>query len=205
MSTQTKPAPRKQIDDRRERIAEVAIDEFAQKGFAGARVDEIARKAQANKQLVYYYYGGKLGLYHEVLHRMVEGSQAKFRAESERETLAEKLRLMADLSTEENAVRWQRLLAWEALENDGGEFVSEDERRDAWRRHVANVEEAQRKAEIDPDLDPEMLALALVSVVVAPYVLPQVTKLVTGLLPTDERFRRRHDELLAVLVGTLAP
>lgn len=208
MSPAAKPATdaavKRQSDDTRERILEVAIDEFAHKGFAGARVDEIARKAQANKQLVYYYFGGKLSLYQEVLDRMVEGSQAKIVAESECDTLAEKLRTMASLSTEENAARWQRLLSWEALETDSRDFVRMKERRAAWRRHVDNVTEAQRNGEVDDELDPELLALALVSIVVAPYVLPQVTKLVTGLLPTDEKFRRRHDALLAELVAHLA-
>lgn len=207
MSPATKPAAaapaKRQGDDRRERILEVAIDEFAQKGFAGARVDEIARKAQANKQLVYYYFGGKLGLYQAVLDRMVEGSQAKLAAESECDTLAAKLRTMASLSTEENAARWQRLLAWEALETESDAFVRMKERRAAWRRHVDNVAEAQRNGEVDDELDAEMLALALVSIVVAPYVLPQVTKLVTGLLPTSEKFRKRHDALLADVVDRL--
>lgn len=197
-------APAKRAgDDRRERILEVATGEFAQKGLAGTRVDEIARKAQANKQLVYYYFGGKLGLYKEVLDRMIEGSQAKIVAESACDTLAEKLQTMARLSTEENAVLWQRLLAWEALENDADEFVRMDERRAAWRRHVDNVVEAQKSGEVDDELDAELLALALVSIVVAPYVLPQVTKLVTGLLPTDEKFRKRHDKLLGALIAHL--
>lgn len=196
-------APRAQSDDRRERILEVAIDEFARKGFAGARVDEIARQAKANKQLVYYYFGGKLGLYNAVLGAMIEGSQEKIVAESACDTLAAKLQTMARLSLESNAVRWQRLLAWEALDGDANEIVREEGRRAAWVRHVDNVEEAQRSGEVDPELDAQMLALALVSIVVSPYVLPQVTKLVTGLLPTDEEFRARHEALLGELIARL--
>lgn len=40
-----------------------AIQEFASKGFAGARVDEMAAIAGVNKQLVYHYFGNKQGLY----------------------------------------------------------------------------------------------------------------------------------------------
>jgi TetR/AcrR family transcriptional regulator len=40
-----------------------AIAEFARKGFAGARVDQIAAAAGVNKQLVYHYFGSKRGLY----------------------------------------------------------------------------------------------------------------------------------------------
>lgn len=40
-----------------------AVAEFSRKGFAGARVDEIAGSAGVNKQLVYHYFDSKQGLY----------------------------------------------------------------------------------------------------------------------------------------------
>jgi TetR/AcrR family transcriptional regulator len=40
---------------------------FAEGGLEGARVDDIARRADANKQLVYHYFGSKDGLYTAVL------------------------------------------------------------------------------------------------------------------------------------------
>ena len=46
--------------------------EFARKGFAGARVDEIAGMAGVNKQLVYHYFGGKDELYLAVLESLYE-------------------------------------------------------------------------------------------------------------------------------------
>jgi TetR/AcrR family transcriptional regulator len=49
------------------RILVAARQEFARKGLAGARVDVIARRARANKQLLYHYFGGKDGLYLAVL------------------------------------------------------------------------------------------------------------------------------------------
>ena len=42
-------------------------------GFSGARVEEIARRAQANKAMIYYHFGSKLGLYKAVLFRLFEG------------------------------------------------------------------------------------------------------------------------------------
>jgi AcrR family transcriptional regulator len=50
----------------RERIFEAATAEFALKGFAGARIDVIARKAEINKQRIYAYFGDKDGLFTEV-------------------------------------------------------------------------------------------------------------------------------------------
>jgi TetR/AcrR family transcriptional regulator len=44
-------------------ILRSARAEFAARGFAGARVDRIARAAGLNKQLIYYYFGSKQALY----------------------------------------------------------------------------------------------------------------------------------------------
>lgn len=48
-------------------ILSAAENEFAEKGFFGARVDEIAAKAQINKRMLYAYFGDKEGLYNQVL------------------------------------------------------------------------------------------------------------------------------------------
>src|SRR5882724_4761693 len=48
-------------------IIEVATDEFASKGFSGARVDDIAAHTKTSKRMIYYYFGGKEGLYIAVL------------------------------------------------------------------------------------------------------------------------------------------
>ena len=193
-----------QGEDTRERILEVATEEFAEKGLAGARVDEIARRARANKQLVYYYFGGKLGLYNEVLGHMIEESRHRVLEEAACGSLAEKFKLMVGRGTEETGVRWQRLLGWEALEG-GSEIVREAERRGTWQRHVASVREAQAAGELNDKFDPELVALALVSVTIFPYVLPQVTKFVTGTLPTDPDFGARYEAFVEQLVGELRP
>ncbi len=54
-------------------ILEVATQEFADKGLAGARIDEIAEKTDSSKRMIYYYFGGKDGLYRAVLERAYIG------------------------------------------------------------------------------------------------------------------------------------
>jgi TetR/AcrR family transcriptional regulator len=51
----------------RQALLHASVVEFAEKGFAGARVDEIAQRAGVNKQLVYHYFGNKDELYREAL------------------------------------------------------------------------------------------------------------------------------------------
>jgi len=48
-------------------ILRVATAEFADKGLSGARIDEIAAATRTSKRMIYYYFGGKEGLYVAVL------------------------------------------------------------------------------------------------------------------------------------------
>lgn len=59
--------PPKLSNDRSLRIVAAAREEFARRGFAGARVEQIARRAGVNKQLLFYYYHSKRGLFQAVL------------------------------------------------------------------------------------------------------------------------------------------
>ena len=49
------------------KLLEAALDEFAQYGIAGARVDRIAAKAGCNKAMIYAYFCSKEGLFEELL------------------------------------------------------------------------------------------------------------------------------------------
>lgn len=51
------------------KILDAASAVFAEHGFAGARVDEIARRAGVNKAMLYYHVGNKQALYTVVLTR----------------------------------------------------------------------------------------------------------------------------------------
>ncbi|MFC7585359.1 TetR/AcrR family transcriptional regulator [Nonomuraea antimicrobica] len=51
----------------RQRIFQAATAEFAEHGLAGARIDRIAAAAQANKQAIYLYFGGKEKLFGAVV------------------------------------------------------------------------------------------------------------------------------------------
>jgi TetR/AcrR family transcriptional regulator len=61
--------PRRKDSDvpARERLLAAALREFGQNGYAGARVDKITREANANKQLLYHYFGNKEALFKSVL------------------------------------------------------------------------------------------------------------------------------------------
>ena len=57
-------------------ILAVATREFADKGYTGARVDEIAARTSTTKRMIYYYFGGKEQLYLAVLEQAYSALRA---------------------------------------------------------------------------------------------------------------------------------
>jgi len=60
----------------RERILEIALQEFSEQGFSGARVDRIAKRANTSKHMIYYHFSSKTGLYESVLKEAYGGVRA---------------------------------------------------------------------------------------------------------------------------------
>ena len=51
----------------------MATEVFAEQGYSGARVDEIAERTRTTKRMIYYYFGGKEQLYLAVLENAYRG------------------------------------------------------------------------------------------------------------------------------------
>jgi AcrR family transcriptional regulator len=62
---------------RREQLIEVGRKLFADKGFEGTTVEEIASKASVSKPVVYEHFGGKEGLYAVVVDREIAALLAR--------------------------------------------------------------------------------------------------------------------------------
>jgi AcrR family transcriptional regulator len=68
----------------RRNIIEIASEEFALNGLAGARIDEIAARTRTSKRMIYYYFRDKEGLYLAALenaYRLVREGEAKLDVE----------------------------------------------------------------------------------------------------------------------------
>jgi AcrR family transcriptional regulator len=191
-------------DGRRELILEAAIAEFGEKGFAGGRIDAIARRSQSNQQLIYYYFESKRGLYRAVLERMMEGSH-EYLSEHRATTFAGAVRQHAARARSDDGEAWQRFWTWEALEGRGRDIAHEERRRRVWETTIDEVRRGQAAGEVADELDPAMVALALQSILILPRLLPQLTKLIAGSLPDDPAFARREDTFLEQLLARLAP
>jgi len=60
---------RMNANQRRAQLIDVAIGVFAELGYTGASVEEIAARAQVSKPVVYEHFGGKAGIYQAVVDR----------------------------------------------------------------------------------------------------------------------------------------
>ncbi|WP_067720645.1 TetR family transcriptional regulator [Nocardia yamanashiensis] len=152
------------------RIFEAATAEFAAYGIAGARVDRIARTAQANKQLIYAYFGDKEKLFHKVLERTmldVAGSVT---------TEIEDLDTWIDehLDYHIQKPEFLRLLMWEALELGAEKATADELRCGRYLEKRTKVEAAQAKGLIRDDLPAGVILLQLMSIINYPMALPQV-------------------------------
>jgi TetR/AcrR family transcriptional regulator len=70
-------------------ILRAAALEFAERGFAGARVDEIASRAGVNKAMLYYHVGDKAALYEKVILDTVSAVEASLKEALGREATPE--------------------------------------------------------------------------------------------------------------------
>jgi AcrR family transcriptional regulator len=175
-----------------ERILEAALKEFAAKGFAGARVDVIARRARINKRMLYHYFGDKEGLFREVLRRKIAERSAWLASAPEEPT--ERLPLWFQLACRDR--EWVRLLEWEALQWGDEKVIDEERRMESIARAVERVREQQAKGLLDPALDPGQLLLSMMALTAYPLAFPQLARLATGLRVSDPEFQKQREQFL---------
>ena len=65
MVSQTRPRA-----SSRDRLLAAAAEEFAARGFDGAKVDRIAARARVNKAMLYYHFTNKAALYRDILRHL---------------------------------------------------------------------------------------------------------------------------------------
>ena len=185
----------------RERILAGALREFSAHGFAGARVDRIARRARINKRMLYHYFGNKEGLFKAILSRKL-GERLAWAAETPRDP-GESLVFWFDITCRDPD--WVRLLQWEALEGGPGTISREAERQRAFKLGVDQLRDRQARGLLRSDLDPRQTLLAMMALTMFPVAFPQITRLATGLRPKDPTFRKQRVEFLRRFAGALRP
>lgn len=187
----------------RRRILAAATREFAEQGFAGARINRIAVEASANKQLIYRYFGGKQELYEAVLVEMTRTSRALLAAEKETG------RAYLDfLSTQESGLEqssdfplWARILGWEGM-TDGSQATQVEElRRANFRARSEWIRNDQSSGKIPSRHSPELLHAVLMAVSIFPITMPKTFRLILDKDEVTDEDLREWFTFVRELVG----
>jgi AcrR family transcriptional regulator len=159
------------------RIFEAATEEFATHGIAGARVDRIAQNAQANKQLIYAYFGDKRKLFYQVLDKtLVEVAEMVSTDITDLDRWVDE-----HLDYHQKHPELLRLLMWEALEVEQGSTCRrEDEREVRYGVKKQKIADAQDQGIVRKDMPPAYMLMLLMGMINYGAALPQVRSLVFG-------------------------
>jgi AcrR family transcriptional regulator len=193
------PAPEeRQADAERSRrqLLTAAFDEFAAKGYAGARVHEIAARAGVNKQLINYYFGGKEGLY-RALQREWLSREASFH-DPGNPAVAIAERYMRELFADP---RGARLLIWRGLSYAAGESEPDEEPE----QDLSGITSRQESGELDPAIDPRCLLIGMMSAISGPIVMPDLVRKLFGVDTSDPSFQECYVEFVRDFVSRLGP
>jgi TetR/AcrR family transcriptional regulator len=174
----------------RQRLIAAALDEFAAKGYAGARVKDIAARAGLNPQLITYYFGGKEGLYAS----LQEHWESLERTFANPDVPFDEL-IARNLTSALGDPRLGRLLVWEGLE-EADPSREHAPTRAAGSEDLSDLHRRQAGGELDADLDPAYVHLTFMGAITLASAMPQLVRRVTGLEPDDPEFQRRYAEQL---------
>jgi TetR/AcrR family transcriptional regulator len=204
MSRTTKPNGRgagRNPERTRARILAAALKEFAAQGFAGARVDAIARRAAINKRMLYHYFGDKEGLFRAVLRRKIAERQAW--AQSLSGDPAESLSFWFEATGKD--ADWVRMLEWEALQSGEGKVIDETQRLTAVAGGLKRIRQRQARGHLSGEFDPRHVMLAMQSLTMFPAAFPQLTKLIAGTPVLEPRFQKEYARFLKQFAAAFQP
>jgi TetR/AcrR family transcriptional regulator len=188
------PAPEeRKLDAERSRrlLVEAAKDEFAAKGYAGARVQDIADRAGLNKQLITYYFGGKEGLYRELGRQWLQLEATFHDPAGPLDELV--LRYLREAFADPRAARLQ---IWSGLTGERWDETAED---------LSELRRRQAEGELAGDLDVATVLLLFMAAVCMPVAMPQAVRRIFTVEADSPEFQERYAAELGRIIRHLAP
>src|SRR5579883_1013078 len=185
----TAPKPRK------EEILDIATELFAERGYEGTSMNDVAARVGMRKASLFYHFATKDLLYEAVLDRLVSGFALTLaRAYAGEGTFAERLGSAAETMTEALASQQfaARLLLREAM--DWGPVMRgklHGAVNDVLEVGAAFVRAGQEAGEF-VDGDAKQLVLTALGTHFLPFALGRVVERFVGVCPFDEKFVRER-------------
>jgi AcrR family transcriptional regulator len=124
VTAESRPELQRDAERTRAELLAVATEVFAESGYSGARVDEIAERTRTTKRMIYYYFGGKEQLYLAVLENAYRGiREAEQRLQVDHVDPVVAMRRLAEL-TFDHHLDHQAFIRLVAIENiHRGEYI----------------------------------------------------------------------------------
>jgi AcrR family transcriptional regulator len=192
-----KPRPRNS-QATKELLLAAATEEFAGYGLAGARIDRIADRAEANKRLLYMYFGDKDRLFDTVLARQVEAMLNAVPLEDGDLLAFAAARLDYMLANPEVS----RLATWRTLERAEPTEVE----RESFRERIASVVAAQEAGRIRSDIPATDLFAIVLRITDSWLGAPPALRTVAGEDPSSsQRLVEHRAALLAAVRSVIQP
>jgi TetR/AcrR family transcriptional regulator len=174
-------------------IVAAARAEFASRGYSGARMEQIAQRADVKKELIYHYFRSKEALFEEVRTSQLADAEADHalpqspladRTQDASSLFAWRFnRMLGDLE-------WIKLLTWEAVQTDVAPPPNEEGRRATIRKSIAAIKAAQKDGLLPADFDARFLQLSMFALATYPLAFAQITAMTTGMAASDKRFQK---------------
>lgn len=155
------------------RIFEAAVLEFAEFGIAGARINRIATQAQANKQLIYSYFGNKEELFAAVLQQKLENLASAITLNPE--CVPEYVGELFDFHVANPETI--RLVQWEGLNYANKSVPNEVARTKHYQKKAASIAESQASGLTDASLDSNHVMFMLLSLAGWWFAVPQIARM----------------------------
>ena len=159
-------------DERKEKILEIGIEEFASKGYENANINVIAKKAGISIGLMYKYFATKEDLFVTCLQRGMQilddaleeimNSDDKLLNKAEKvirttcrhsKANAHYIKLYNEITSEKNSERARAL--------------AEEIETSTSRKYITSIAQALAKDDVRPDLDPRLFAFFLDNLLMA--------------------------------------
>lgn len=176
-------------------LLKAATEEFADHGLAGARIDRIAERADANKRLLYVYFGDKNQLFDAVVEEQTKAVLAAAPMDDGDLCAFAVARFDFVVANPDS----RRIAAWRSFE----QTEPSDSERQAFQQRIEAVEKAQRAGRLRTDISAADLFAFVLRVTESWLSAPPALQAAAGEDPLAPERLRQHRTALEAAVRSL--